>query len=112
MTKNEALKAAIDGKKIVHPSFCDDSYVYFNGRQFMRSCINPKDDFAIGDSMHPTDGYEIVIEYVGFAEAWEAYEEGKEVKSNSSNWHKRWEHEDTSVLLSDIRGKWLILEDK
>ena len=68
MTKNEALKAVIEGKQV--------------------RCTSWKE----GDAMQKN--------YVDFATAWKAYEEGRKIASC------------LHITVDEIRGKWLILEEE
>ena len=59
------------------------------------------------------DDWEIVPEHVDFAEAWKAYEEGKTIKSIPCD-AEYWVTDGIvdAFTSEQIRGKWLILEDK
>lgn len=119
MTKNEALKAAIDGKKLTS--------VFWNGSYFAWD-ENKMEFFGVQSSgkINPTwnikeianissSDWEIVPEYVDFAEAWKAYEDGKRIRSVASEceWLKSTVGSAYhSFSTTEIRGKWLILEDK
>ena len=113
MTKNEALKASIDGKKVRNINWLQPNLdrIWFNGKQFMfghEGC----ELFLDGASDYDT-GWEIVPEYVDFAEAWNAYEEGKCVKSITGYVYSlKDESNIDGLLIKEIRGKWLILEDE
>lgn len=121
MTKNEALKAAIDGKRVRCLEWPNQNgYVKWNGEQFVYFMSN-KSSYCVCDCEFSMPGFitwEIVPECVDFAEAWKAYENGNKVESvfsrikfkiNISNKGNRPQH-----YFSDreIRGKWLILEDE
>ena len=124
MTKNEALKAAIDGKKIRCLEWPNQNgYAIWNGEQFVYFMSN-KSIYCVCDCEFSMPGFitwEIVPEYVDFAEAWKAYDAGKTIKSEF--WGscdvitKNKEPIRDSIYRwcftpAEIRGKWLILEDK
>ena len=123
MSKNEALKAAIDGKKVRNSAFTfSDSYVKWNGTRFVFN--GGGGDTSMTEIPYDTvlvfeNHWEIVPEYVDFAEAWKAYENGKGLRSctDGHDWIKEAETEFgrsnmKSFSRNNIRGKWLILEDK
>ena len=109
MTKNEALKAAIDGKKIQHNEWANDFYFYFDGNKF---CTNSGADF-FPSKANKDNVWQIVPEYVSFTEAWKAFENGKIVQSTQTGNKKK---KSDNILQKfdehEIRGKWLILEDE
>jgi len=124
MKKNEALKLAIDGKKVHHIASPKVYYVFKNG-EFMRfdgytwlptyTRSAPTCKYAI--KSEPEDGWEVVPEYVTFAEAWKAYEDGKEIISVRFRNSKRKNSiycDDKSVrfLPEEIREQWIVLERK
>lgn len=112
MTKSEALKAAIDGKKVRNTNWSqpDLDRIWFNGKQFMfghEGC-----ELLLDGASDYDTGWEIVPEYVDFATALKAYEAGKTIRSEKSG--TTYPHRNKllrSFDLTDIRGKWLILED-
>lgn len=115
MNKNEALKAAIDGKKIRPLDGCRVEYICFD-RQSNRFLLKWTGESAVdtfnGDGWNISD-WEIVSEYVDFATAWKAYEVGKIIKGESGKEYQRNEHEHHwRFSTDDIRGKWIILEDE
>ena len=116
MTKNEALKKCIDGAKIRHKGYRENNLIYFDGEKFVLT-----DGFismnADGPAFAHKDGWQIVPEYVDFATAWKAYEEGKNIKSYCAtychtNKPQKRQMGLQSILISEIRGQWLILEDE
>ena len=115
MTKNEALKAAIDGKKVKYHGWVGDECLYFRECGFVFK--DKKDREFINDKiMCILSGYndgewEIVPEYVDFATAWKAYEEGKTIQSTSSGEKYQNKQCGAFIRIDSIRGKWLILED-
>ena len=114
MTKNEALKAAIDGKKIRLPHFHQQEYVVWHETCFAFHYENGHLEKATF-CLERNDNWEIVPEYVDFAEAWKAYDNGKRIRSVASEceWLKSTVGLDYhSFSTTEIRGKWLILEDK
>ena len=114
MTKNEALKAAIDGKKVRLPHFHQQEYVVWHETCFAFHYENGHLEKATF-CLERNDNWEIVSEYVDFAEAWKAYEAGKTIKAKSGCTYTS---ADTcgfakiTMIIDDIRGKWLILEDE
>lgn len=116
MTKNEALKKCIDGAEIRHKGYRENNLIYFDGEKFVLT-----DGFISMDADGPAfahkDGWQIVPKYVDFAEAWKAYEKGKEIVSVSHNNIKRRygtyvNDKNVRFLPEEIRGKWLITEDE
>ena len=114
MTKNEALKAAIDGKKIRNKLWGSSAldFIWFDGRQFLyghrhQGCFVPAKC-----AMDSEEDWEIVPEYVDFAEAWKAYESGKAIQSTISGAKYKQNRIGGQMFITDIRGKWLILEDE
>ena len=108
MKKNESLKAAIDGKKVSHKSWDSNFYITWDGSLF-RTEVGEIYYFK-----HACDSeWQIVPEYVDFAEAWNAYEKGRVIQAAQTGNKKK-------KLLGlvqmfdefEIRGKWLILEDE
>ena len=107
MTKNEALKATIEGKKVRVKTWQEDDVVHFMLDRIGMSVR------AFMDEKIPEANYEIVPEYVDFATAWKAYEAGKIIKGESGKEYQRNEHEHHwRFSTDDIRGKWIILEDE
>ena len=104
MTKTEALKAAIDGKKVSVNIFA----IKWNGKYF-----SDDDGLEYCIATLPDNGWQIVPEYVDFAEAWKAYEKGRVIQAAQTGNKKK-------KLLGlvqmfdefEIRNKWLILEDE
>ena len=116
MTKTEALKAAIDGKKIR----CDEwvnqqAYVFWRENCFIhKSEINGNSEQATAQITYPGFvTWQIVPEYVDFAEAWKAYENGKTIQDMFTHLYNKKEERCRFVDFDSksIRGKWLILED-
>ncbi len=112
MTKNEALKAAIDGKKIRNKYWIpQDVYIFWDGNGFV---------FTDGNHFHPekmqsriNDGWQIAPEYVDFATALKAYRNSATIKSiTGEKYSLKREDESLCVNLKEIEGKWLILEDE
>ena len=115
MTKNEALKAAIDGKKIRNDRWMPECYLCFKENQFF--VIGPS--APEGNSLHSnglaysTGNWQIVPEYVDFAEALKAYRNSATIKSiTGEKYSLKREDESLCVNLKEIEGKWLILEDE
>ena len=110
MTKNEALKAAIDGKKVKHKNW-ERSYVYWNNCCFT-ACYDSHDNHIFMPSSAPLDGWQILPELVSFDEAWKAYEQGKHIVSIPGD-AEYWDTDGiVDAFTSDqIRGKWEILDD-
>ena len=117
MTKNEALKKCIDGAKICHEDYRPNNFIYFDGEKFILTNGDVSTNagspaFALAHK----DGWKIVPEYVDFATAWKAHEEGKTIQSviNSKPFDTYKKSEDTNrgIFTDEIRGKWLILEDE
>lgn len=117
MKKNEALKAAIDGKKVSHKSWDSNFYITWDGSLF-RTEVGEIYYFK-----HACDSeWQIVPEYVDFAEAWNAYEKGKKIlpqrwvkdRKDSDYYQKSLTLTELDRVFTDrdIRGKWLILEDE
>lgn len=111
MTKNEALKAAIDGKKIRLPHFHKQEYVVWHETCFAFHYENGHLEKATF-CLERNDNWEIVPEYVDFAEAWKAYENGKAIQSTSSGEKYQNKQYGAFIRVDAIRGKWLILEDE
>ena len=117
MTKTEALKAAIDGKKIR----CDEwvnqqAYVFWRENCFIhKSEINGNSERATAQITYPSFvTWKIVHEYVDFAEAWKAYEQGKRIRSVQSGctYDKKGEMFTIIIITTvEIRGQWIVLED-
>ena len=115
MTKNEALKAAIDGKKVTFAKKSNVVYIYWDGMQFMShdSFGSRPADFKL--RAYENQDWQIVPEFVDFAEAWKAYDNGKRIRSVASEceWLKSTVGSAYhSFSTTEIRGKWLILEDE
>ena len=108
MTKNEALKAAIDGKKIFHPEILRP--IHFDGNGFV--CSEGHDMFMT--TFSDDDDWGIYIETVDFFAAWQAYEEGKTIQWGPMRFSKKNEKSASSWAFprDSIRGKWIILEDE
>ena len=107
MTKNEALKAAIDGKK-VRCRHCKEHDLAHRMLDSIRGNAQAFLDKSIDDS-----GFEIVPEYVDFAEALKAYRNSATIKSSTGEKYSlKREDETLCVNLKEIEGKWLILEDE
>ena len=106
------MKAAIDGKKVRPTKETPIEYVYFHCGNFIIKWNNGVRDYGVPSYAD----WQIVPEYVDFAEAWKAYEEGKTVHSVFSdiNYNKHWEGTKPShipsILTTEIRGEWIILE--
>lgn len=67
MTKEEALKAMIDGKKVRHKDTLSNMYFYYNSNKTITDCFrltNIYIDVSLDTSMRYPDGYEIVKEKV------------------------------------------------
>lgn len=120
MTKNEALKAAIDGKKIKCLQWGNqNAYVFWSGQNFYH--VSKVDGYTgeatVQIGLEQFNDWEIVPEYVDFATEWKAYEEGKMIKcchygqSYKKGLHDRCPANPIKFSTSEIRGKWLILED-
>lgn len=115
MTKNEALKAAIDGKKVRRSTWNEKEYIQFYGGRFVDEDGREITDFSWADS----NKWQIVPEYVDFATAFKAYEEGKAIQSvdgdqlgEISVYHKsEKKYFGLCVDAWEIRGKWIILDD-
>lgn len=125
MTKNEALKAAIDGKQVKAPLWDDGIYLVWESGTFKIYSSYLKGGASIYGSRfseNPVchavdDGWQIVPKYVDFAEAWKAYESGKTIKCvhYSQQYKKSWftcPAKPCTFTENEIRGKWLILEDE
>ena len=122
MTKNEALKAAIDGKKVKCESWLNkNKYIEWQKHRFVVrafGCDNQQ-DACDSISLYNNDDWQIVYETVDFATAWQAYERGETIQSCVSG--RKHKIESLSLigesgnmmfmLIHDIRGEWLILED-
>ena len=121
MTRNEALKAAIDGKKVRLIEWGKNQYLYFDSLRARFYYFDGNEEFATNsmaatDIRNPHGTWQIVPEYVDFAEAWKAYEEGKTIQSAVS-YDKYNKKQEQSICFmrfcrKEIRGKWLILEDE
>ena len=116
MTKNEALKAAIDGKKVRNERWVPECYLCFKENQFF--VIGPS--APEGNSLHAnglnysTGKWQIVPEYVDFAYAWKAYEDGKKVQSFKGYVYEKLFNQDrfqVCFTMDEIRGQWQILDD-
>ena len=111
MTKNEALKAAIDGKKVRNTRWSQPEIdsIWFDGRNFRFG--NNRVSLVVGSALDYEYGWQIVPEYVDFSEAWDAYEAGKAIQAQNSGitYHQRNKFLQ-GFIISDVRGKWLILE--
>ena len=123
MTRNEALKAAIDGKKVRLIEWGKNQYLYFDSLRARFYYFDGNEEFATNsmaatDIRNPHGTWQIVPEYVDFAEAWKAYEAGKKIQpeafvNKKAFIKKNFElNFDNSFKESYIRGKWLILEDE
>lgn len=115
LTKNEALKAAIDGNKIKCESWLNkNKYIEWQKHRFVVRVFGYDDQQDACDSiaLYNNDDWEIILETVDFSTAWQAYEEGKTIRSLEG---------DSEYFLSEgivdafttqqIRGKWIIWED-
>lgn len=91
-----------------HKCTCPDCFANINGECKLRAT----QVFNIGCQHY----IKPVPEYVDFAEAWKAYEEGKTIqsviKSNPFDTYKKSEDTNRGIFTDEIRGKWLILEDE
>ena len=112
MTKNEALKEVIDGKKVRNTNWSQPNLdrIWFNGKQFMfghEGC-----ELLLDCASDYDTGWEIVPEYVDFAMAWKAYQKEKVIQSVQTGNKK---NKSCGILQKfdefEISGKWLILED-
>ena len=112
MTKNEALKAAIDGKKVRCLGWQTEEKLLFDGKQFVFINSDGESD-RVYDCLNYSDDWQIVPEFVDFAEAWKAYEDGKTIKSIPCD-AEYWVTDGIvdAFTSEQIRGKWLILEDE
>ena len=108
MTKTEALKAALDGKKISHKSWDSKFYITWDGSLF-RTEVGEIYYFN-----HACDSeWQIVTEPVDFATALKAYRNSATIKSiTGEKYSLKREDESLCVNLKEIEGKWLILEDE
>jgi hypothetical protein len=114
MNKNEALKAAIDGKKIIPKDWnWIGDYIYWNDYKFLFHHANGKEEEI--QFVFNNNDWEIVPEYVDFFTAWQAYEEGYRIKHGLLIWCKKYEADDkynSSIGIfsrEQIRSKeWLI----
>lgn len=113
MTKNEALKAAIDGKKVTNRNLREGDYVYWEDNCFMFYSARLNEHSRAESSLTLVDGWELVPEYVDFATAWKAYEAGKTIKSIPCD-AEYWVTDGIvdAFTSEQIRGKWLVLEDE
>jgi len=105
MTKNEALKAVIDGERVRHESWTDGAYLYYAEFGFV---LKPdyKSEITFYDAAHEA-GWRIVPKTVDFATAWKAYEEGKTIQDDEGFTYN--EDDDPEFTSAAIRGPWLIL---
>ena len=117
MTKNEALKAAIDGKKIRNKCWTtpQDVYIFWDGNKFLFADGFHFQEENMQSRIH--DGWQIVPEYVDFATAWKAYEEWPDRKTIQDEFGKKYKKIQNGCNFNffgetAIRGKWLILEDE
>jgi len=104
MKFEQVIQAIRDGKQVLVDNY--DPIIQSKWTSENSICLN----------LLLSDKWEIVPEYVDFAEAWKAYEEGKTIKSLGDS---RWQTEKYSKKISqdfcaftakEIRGKWGILE--
>lgn len=109
MTKNEALKAAIDGKRISHKSWDSKFYITWDGSLFRTEN---------GETYYFNHAclidWQIVPDTVDFATAWKAWDrERKTIKSLSSqNVFNKGSNKCSAIFdAQEIRGQWIILED-
>ena len=117
MTRNEALKAAIDGKKVKLIEWGKNQYLYFDSLRARFYYFDGNEEFATfsmaeTDIRNPHGTWQIVPEYVDFAEAWKAYQKEKVIQSVQTGNKK---NKSCGILQKfdefEISGKWLILED-
>ena len=113
MTKNEALKAAIDGKRVQHESWNNYYYITWDGSVF-KTEAGERYYFYHASNV----GWQIMPELVSFDEAWKAYEQGKKIQSEfwgsvevvskgaEPKTGYRW-----CFTPAEIRGQWQILDD-
>lgn len=106
MTKNEALKACIDGKKVRLPYWAeDDMYMYFYGSTFRTKG---------GDVAYLANwsdvGWQIVSETFDFATAWKAVNQGKGIQSKESGKSYYKVYSSVPLYSFEIDGEWLILD--
>lgn len=118
MTKNEALKAAIDGAKVKCNKWIIDGlndYVFWDGKRFMYQSRNEPPE-EVEDAIDIEDGWEICPKTISFDEAIQAWKQGKRIQSSGRDmWGKpmQYQREDNpfpAFCLSEIRGQWQILE--
>lgn len=109
MILEEALKLCLDGKKITFEP--DYFYVYWDGRSFRYVNVFEHIEEVADDIFDDRDGWEIYNETVDFAEAWKARKAGKTIKSNMGMLYYPNTCPDCQLCLSEIDGRWLILEE-
>ena len=116
MTKNEALKAAIDGKKIRCVQWVNqNAYVFWSGQNFYHvPKVGGNTETATAQIvLEQFNDWQIVPEYVDFATALKAYRNSATIKSiTGEKYSLKREDETLCVNLKEIEGKWLILEDE
>lgn len=118
MTKNEALKAAIDGKTVRKGSWSGIANLTYgkDGFVLIDSDGNKAPEETIFRLFRTTmsGDWEIVPNQVDFATAWKAYENGKTVQDMFTDLYNKKEERCRFVNFDSksIRGKWLILEDE
>ena len=113
MTKNEALKAAIDGGKVKPELTNLLAYVTFEEKSmtfFAHWKDGGKCKFLCNSYKNAT--WQILPELVSFDEAWKAYESGKTIKSIPGDAEHWLTDGIVDAFTSDqIRGKWQIIDD-
>ena len=111
MTKAEALKACLEGKKIRSTKWKPDEYIYFSKSN---DCFyNQNDQLKNVNNIPHYGDYVIAVMCVDFETAWKAYEFGRKISMDGkSYWSKIGEISSLRAFSpSDIRSKWIILED-
>jgi len=110
MTKNEALKLAIDGKKVRHEGMLKTNYLYWNGMKFIVEVVGGS-EWEASSYMNALEDWKVIPEHVNWLTALAAYKGYKKVQSNTGEVYSlNCEDETLCVTLSEIEGKWLILD--
>lgn len=115
MNRNDALKAMIDGKRVKprHPGYVLGTpidYLYFDGCQFR---VVYKDGNNIACPVIGEDVWEIVPDYVDFAEAYKQYKNGRAIQPCTGELYQKDSnyYDNLCVREKEIDGKWVISED-
>jgi len=118
MNKIEALKAALDGKKINCTNWNDPQggYLFWDSNRFFYHCNIEKNDFDYAHLLCFETGWQILPTLVDFATALKAFEQGKTIRATEKSIfgyesYQKGARPNPAFTLSEIRGKWEIMED-